>query len=369
MPVHRVVVISHVYLDAARRGKLRALAARDLDVTVGVPQRWTDPALHRPVEARWERQGGVETFPIPSRRHDSPATMQFGRRELRSLLRDKRPDVVQIEEEPETPVAAQVVRGARRAGIPTVLLLHDSVTQSLSFRAGWRRGRTLDRVQGVIAGSEAAAKLVRSERPELPVTVIPQVGVAVATAPEHAYHEGLAIGYVGRLVREKGVDTLLEALALIRGERWHLIIAGEGPERERLELLAGKLRLAPRIRWAGVLPPDQIARLWPELDVLVLPSRATAQWNEPVGHVLMEAMAHEVAVVGTDSGVIPEVIGEAGVIVPAADATALSEALRKISRSAERQPLAQAARARVMQRFSDDAIAERTLEFWGSIVK
>ncbi len=369
MPVQRVVVISHVYLDAARRGKLRALAARDLDVTVGVPQRWTDPALGRPIEARWERQGGVETFPIPGRTLGLAEAMRFGQRELRSLLRDKRPDIVQIEAEPHTHVAAQVVRSARRAGIPAVLFLDDNVQRSLSWRERWRRRRTLERVQGVIAGSEAAAIPVRRERAELPVAVIPQVGVAVATAPEHAYHEGLAIGYLGRLVPEKGIDTLLEALALNRGERWHLVVAGEGPERVRLERHATQLRLAPRIRWAGALPPDQVVRLWSELDVLVLPSRTTSLWSEPLAHVLVDAMAHEVAVVGSDSGVIPEVIGDAGIVVPAGDAAALAQALRRIAPASERQPLIRAGRARAMQRFSDDAIAERTIEFWREIVK
>lgn len=348
---------------------MRALAARDLDVTVGVPQRWIDPALGRPIEARWERQGGVETFPIPARGSGEAATMRFGRRELRSLLRDKRPDLVQVESEPETPVAAQVVRGAQRAGIPTVLFLQDNVGRSLSWRGHWRRRRTLERVQGVIAGSDAAAELVRREQADLPVIVLPQVGVAVATAPEHAYHEGLAIGYIGRLVPEKGVDTLLEALALNRGEPWHLILAGEGPERERLERRAGELRLSPRIRWVGALPPDQIARLWAELDVLVLPSRVSLEWREPVAHVLVEAMAHEVAVVGSDSGVIPEVIGDAGVVVPSGDVAALAQALRRVAQEGERQPFIRAGRARAMQRFSDDAIAERTIEFWRQIVK
>ncbi|HUL48385.1 MAG TPA: glycosyltransferase [Gemmatimonadales bacterium] len=368
MPVHRVVVISHVYLDPARRGKLHALAARDVDVTVGVPHRSIDPALHRAVEARWERQGGIETFPIAARRYTSVETLRFGRRELRALLRDKRPDLVQIEEEPETGVAAQIARGARRAGIPAVLFLERNLERSSSWRAHLRRNATLDRVRGVITGGAAAAELLRQERPGLPITVIPQLGVAVATNPEHAYHEGLAIGYIGRLVPEKGLDTLLHALAENRAERWHLTVAGEGPEREGLEHLAGELRLSARIRWMGALPSDRVSHLWPDLDVLVLPSRATREWREPTGQALMEAMAHEVAVVGTASGVIPEIIGESGIVVPPNDPGALAAALRAMADQTRRQPLARAARARVMERFSDDAIAERTIRFWGEVL-
>ena len=62
--MHRVLIVSHTYVNPANRGKLRALAARGLDVTVGVPQRFREPALGRTVETGWERQTGVEVFPI-----------------------------------------------------------------------------------------------------------------------------------------------------------------------------------------------------------------------------------------------------------------------------------------------------------------
>jgi len=63
--MHRVLIISHTYILPGNRGKLRALAARGLDVTVGVPQRWRDPVLGGTREVAWERQNGVEVFPCP----------------------------------------------------------------------------------------------------------------------------------------------------------------------------------------------------------------------------------------------------------------------------------------------------------------
>ena len=182
-------------------------------------------------------------------------------------------------------------------------------------------------------------------------------------------HEGLAIGFIGRLVRNKGIDNLLEALALQRGAKWRLTIVGDGPERERLERLATELRLAARVRWTGGLPGEQVASLWPDLDVLVQPSRALPDYREANGHVLIEAMANEVAVVGTDSGVIPELIADAGVVVPSGDVPALAAALQRVSDQPARRALAAAARARALRLYSDDVIAERTLEFWKQLVK
>src|SRR5207244_608368 len=296
------------------------------EVTVGVPQRWRDLVLGRTLEIAWERQNGVEVFPLPPRHSGDAATLKFRGRALHALLRDKRPDLVQVEEEPTAPAARQVVRAARQLALPAVLFTHQNVALPLPWLAGWRRNRTLRRLRGVIAGSERAAALVRELVPGLRVGVIPQLGVHVPTEPEHTHHEGLAIGCVGRLVPEKGVDTLLQALAENRGHRWHLTVVGDGPDRERLERLASELRLAARVRWTGALPPAEGPKLWPELDVLVLPARAVHTWARRAG------------------------------------------ALRRVAAAVERRSLARAGRARAMQLFSDDAVAERTLAFWKELV-
>src|SRR5438309_11651447 len=114
MSMRRVLIVSPTYLNPANRGKLRALAARDLDVTVGVPERSREAALGRTVEAGWERQNGVEVFPIPVSHWAHAAEARFGKRALISLLRDKRPDVIQVEQEPTTRACQQVVRVARK---------------------------------------------------------------------------------------------------------------------------------------------------------------------------------------------------------------------------------------------------------------
>lgn len=366
--MRRVLVISHTYVQPAHRGKLRALAARGLEVTVGVPQRWREPALGQQIESTWERQSGLELFPIPATGGDDLEKARFGRRALAALLRDKRPDLVQIEEEPTSAAARQVIAAARPLAIPVVLFTRQNVDPRLSLLRRWARRRTLRRLKGLVAGSEAGAELVRREVATLPVAVIPQLGAGVPPDPLHAPHEGLAIGCVGRLVPRKGLDNLLQALALNRGAAWHLTVVGDGPERERLEALASKLRLAARIRWTGGLPAEQLARLWSDLDVLVQPSRALPDWQEPNGHVLIEAMAHEVAVLGTASGVIPETVGDAGVVVPADDVTALAAQLARLADDGARKPLAQAGRARALRLYSDDAVADRTLEFWKGLI-
>jgi glycosyltransferase involved in cell wall biosynthesis len=372
--MRRVLVLSHTYLQPTHRGKLRALAARGLEVTVAIPQRWREPWFGRPIDVAWERQGGLEVFPLPAGgmgggSKDELAKAKYGGRALRALLRDRRPDLIQIEEEPNTIAAKQVLSAARRLGIPVVLFTHQNVALEQGWWARWKQRRMLRRLTALVAGSDLAGTIVRRDAPHLPIAVIPQLGALAPHQPHHVPHEGLALGCVGRLVPHKGLDTLLQALALQRGAKWRLTIVGDGPERERLEQLATDLRLAARVRWTGGLPADQVANLWPDLDVLVQPSRSLPDWREANGQVLMEAMANEVAVLGTDSGVIPELIGDAGIVVAAGDPEALAAGLARMSDQATRRALAQAARARALRLYSDDAIAERTLEFWKQVVK
>ncbi len=363
--LRRALVLSHTYLQPSHRGKLRALAARGLEVTVAMPQRWRDPWFGQPIDVAWERQGGLEVFPLPA----SSSNETYGRRALKALLRDRRPDLIQIEEEPHTPVAKQVLAAARRLGIPAVLFTHQNVDLDQGWWAHWKQRRMLRRLTGLVAGSDLAGTLVRRDAPNLPIAVMPQLGALAPHEPQHVPHEGLAIGFVGRLVPQKGLDTLLQALALRRDMKWRLTIVGDGPERERLEARATELRLAARVRWTGGLPAEQVANLWPDLDVLVQPSLALRDWREANGHILIEAMANEVAVLGTDSGVIPELIGDAGVVAPAGNVAELAAAFERLSDNPTRRALAQAARARALRLYSDDAIAERTLQFWQQVVK
>jgi glycosyltransferase involved in cell wall biosynthesis len=135
------------------------------------------------------------------------------------------------------------------------------------------------------------------------------------------------VGYVGRLVPEKGVDVFLDALARIRGA--HGVIAGDGGERGALEARATSLGLGERVRFTGALPPGEAARVIGALDVLVLPSRTRPNWSEQFGRVLIEAMASDVAVIASDSGAIGEVVGDAGLLVPEDDPAALARAIER----------------------------------------
>jgi glycosyltransferase involved in cell wall biosynthesis len=112
------------------------------------------------------------------------------------------------------------------------------------------------------------------------------------------------------------------------------------------------------------LLPLQIAGIYPTFDMLVVPSRTQRNWKEQFGRVLIEGMACGVPVIGSDSGAIPWVIGDAGRIFPEGDAAALANEIRLLAGSPElRRELGEKGRARVVEHFSTKVVVDDLLEF------
>jgi len=167
------------------------------------------------------------------------------------------------------------------------------------------------------------------------------------------------VGFVGRISPEKGWRVLLDALSRLP-ETVKTVIAGDGPEFQQLEEVTKSAELAERVFLAGPLAPPEIRALYKGVDTVVVPSLTTAGWAEQFGRVVAEAMAAGRAVVGSRSGAIPEVIGNAGLVVDEGDAGGLAKALLRLLQDVElRDRLGQAARLRFEQEFSVDVYAAR----------
>jgi glycosyltransferase involved in cell wall biosynthesis len=162
------------------------------------------------------------------------------------------------------------------------------------------------------------------------------------------------------LVEEKGVQILLEAVAGLRDD-WALRLIGDGPYLAELQALSTKLGLGRRVIFEAYVPSREMPRRLNELDVLVLPSLTRRNWKEQFGRVLIEAMACEVPVIGSSSGEIPNLIGDAGLIFPEGDSQALRNALCKLMHDPDlRAELGQRGRARVLESYTQQRIAAET---------
>jgi glycosyltransferase involved in cell wall biosynthesis len=163
--------------------------------------------------------------------------------------------------------------------------------------------------------------------------------------------------YFGRLAREKGVHTLLDALATAGPEPEMFVFAGRGPELERLRQRSRTLGLAHRVRFMTWLDAKALSELVRKASFAVLPSL-----EESFGNTMAEAMALAVPVISTSAGSIPELIEHerTGILVQPDSAPALSDAIRELAGDAHRRKeLGLAGQAKVRAEYSWDAVAAR----------
>jgi glycosyltransferase involved in cell wall biosynthesis len=185
-----------------------------------------------------------------------------------------------------------------------------------------------------------------------PVTVVPY-GVDLerfSPRPREARGE-IVVGAVARLSPEKGLGFLLRAVGRLvdEGKALRVVLAGDGPERRRLERLAGRLGLGERVEFLGEAPHEEIPRILQGFDIFAMPSLA-----EGFGVAALEAAAMELPVVGSRVHGIPDVVadGESGLLVPPRDVAALAEAIgRLVDDGGLRTRLGRGGRALVESRY------------------
>ncbi len=358
----RVLMISKACLVGTYQRKLEEIARfPDVELLVTVPPSWRDGS--RVIELERAHTSGYELIVEPIAFNGNFHLHFYPR--LGRRLRAFAPQVVHIDEEPYNFATFHALRLAKAAGARALWFSWQNLNRRYPPPFRQIERYNLRHADYAIAGSAGAATVWREKGYTGPLAVIPQFGVdpAIFTPRISEGRSGseFAIGYVGRLVVEKGVDLLLEAAARIEGT-WRLAVVGAGPEYERLRMLAQSLGIAERVSFAGSLPSAHLPDFYRRLDALVLPSRSRPNWIEQFGRVLIEAMACGVPVVGSDCGEIPRVIGDAGLIFPEGDVAALRKCLERLMQNPSLwQDLAQRGRERVLAYFTQAQVAAQTV--------
>jgi glycosyltransferase involved in cell wall biosynthesis len=283
------------------------------------------------------------------------ATSMLGRASLGASVA-RRPVVVKL-------VADEAYERARRFG-----LFDGDVDEFQRFDGGARvralrraRNAALRRADHLVCPSVYLASLavlwgVPMER----VTVVPNAAPTVPSVPEREAARarfdvrGPTLAFAGRITRQKGLAVALEALERI--EDVSLLVAGDGPDAPDLRREASARGLDGRVRFLGALGRDDVLALFRAADASLLSS---AWENFP--HTVVEALAVGTPVVATAVGGVPELVhdGENGLLVPAGDAGALADAIRRIvTEPGLRERLAHAA-ARSVEHLGTDELYAR----------
>jgi glycosyltransferase involved in cell wall biosynthesis len=319
---------------------------------------------------------GVPVFSLDMSESPNLVEMIRGLSRLNSLCRTHSIDLVQTSLYRANVLA--VLASAVGKSVPKVVTSQHSLSP-LSGRLAVLLTRHAHRYSDrVVAVSEAVRRyLTDSEGIQRDQIVVIPNGVdtqrfrprdksAIRKSLGIADHE-VVIGAAGRLTPVKGFDTLIEAASRLyeSGIAARVLIAGEGPERNRLQALITEAGLGRQIQLLGLR--NDLASLYSAFDVFVLSSL-----REGSPGVVLEAMASECPVVATAVGGVPEIIQDrrSGLLVPPGDAESLASSLAELlGNGSQRDLLAHSGRARVQDRFSLDRIADQYEELYSEILR
>lgn len=365
----RVLIIDPNAARRAELSKAEALAACGLSVTVLAPRAWRENYRRLTAPADWA--GSYRLVRGPALGKPPNRAVLLGG--LAESLRPAPQAVLALSDE-NFWLTGQALMAQRLLAPGAVFVCHswrnlcfDRVWRpqpSLALYAAdtWLERRVFAAATAIIARNRAAAAVLRRRGFRGHLVYIPW-GVdthhfrpAAAPAPERL----LTVGFVGRFSPEKGLDTLIAASGRMKSPH-RLVLVGGGPladvvRRRAAEAGPERMEVIPLVDQRDM--PD----LYRRLDVLALPSRRAGFELEQFGRVLAEAMACGVAVVGSDAGAVPDVIGPAGLVFPAGDAPALAAALDRLAEPGPRADLAAKGLARARARFSWSAWAVATAE-------
>ena len=354
----KVLLLHKALVNGAYQKKAEALAAiPGVELTVVVPPSWREI---RAGEQLLERRHieGYELIVAPilfNGHHHTHFYPTLGR-----IVRRVRPEIFHVDEEPFNLATAQAFRAAGQVGARSLFVTWATVYRNYPPPFSLFERYTHRRAAAAIAGNQDALDVLRRRGYAGPTEIVPlAIDPDLYPPREGGRGDVFTIGFLGRLVREKGGHVLLDAAARLRGE-WRVLFLGDGVEEANLRAQAAKLGIGGRVEFVPAVPSTEVPRWLHRLDALAVPSLTMPNWKEQFGRVIIEAMAAAVPVVGSDSGEIPRVIGEAGLVAAEGDADALAAALQGLmDDEAGRLGLAKAGRERALTNYTWARVARQ----------
>jgi glycosyltransferase involved in cell wall biosynthesis len=375
----RVLVVSHACVVDVNQEPYAALGEAGAEVRVVAPN-----ALRTDVRGRigfsplpgFERH--VTAVPIALGGYGKLAGGQRGihlivYRKLRAVAEKFEPGLVYAEEEPFSLAALQVARLAHQLDAPFVFHANQNVEKSLPPPFSAVRTAVFGHAAGATVRNLAAADLLRRHGFHGPIAEF-QHAVDPARYTTGSALEGLehpVVGYVGRLVPEKGVADLIDAMANVRARTGHgsVLIVGDGPA--SAEVRDHAHRSGVPAHFTGAVAHDRVPEFFASMDIVAIPSHTTPGWKEQFGRIVIEANAAGVPVVASNSGELPQTVAATGggVVFPEGDVDSLASEIIRLDGDAEaRRTLGDTGREGVAARFTPAAVSARLLDFFSSIV-
>ncbi|BCL83014.1 glycosyl transferase family 1 [Ktedonobacteria bacterium brp13] len=368
----RVLMISKALVAGTSQRKLEEIAkCPDVELTLVTPPYWqSDDGSKQVLEKMYT--SGYHMLVTPIALNGNFHLHYYP--QLPKIMREVRPEIVHIDEEPYNFATFQATRLARKYKARTLFFTWQNLYRS--YPPPFRQFERYNYAHAAyaLAGNRAAEDVLRRKGYQGPLRIIPQFGfdteIYKRSAPRALRQPGapFTLGFIGRLKEEKGLTLIVEALTQLP-DYCRAVFIGHGPMRTPLEELAQQLHVSERVIFKPGVSTDKVPAEMEQFDILVLPSLSRPNWIEQFGRILAEAMSCETPAIGSDSGEIPYVIGDGGLIFKEGDATDLAAQVQKLLADPDLYAtLARQGRQRVLDNYTQTQIAQQTYAVYAEIL-
>ncbi|MEA5575956.1 glycosyltransferase family 4 protein [Anabaena sp. UHCC 0451] len=372
----KLLSIGHSYVVSLNRrlvNEIARLGKEEWEVTTVVPA-----FMHgdlRPISLETDPDEICHLQAIPVYNSKIPHIMTYGWR-LREIMQQNW-DLVHCWEEPYIFVGGQIAWW-KTEKTPLVYSTFQNKSKEYPPPFKWIEKYAMSRATGWIAFGQTVNEALKS-RPgySLPMRVIPPgVDINHFHASNDAKHQirrlleweeqgTPVIGYLGRFVPEKGLDLLMGVLDSL-ATPWRALFVGSGVMESSLRNWAK--RYPEQVRICTDVKHNQVPQYLNAMDILVAPSQTVSNWQEQFGRMLIEAFACGIPVIGSDSGEIPYVIKDAGLVVGEKDQMGWIQAISDLLNSpSQRQELGQKGLERAHKVYIWPSVANQHLQFFNEL--
>ena len=331
-----ILVVSHACVTAINRIPWRRIAAMGWNLEIVTATQLTTRELVRPADPPAPDDPPIHLLPLTG-----PNLRLWRFAGLRELIAKRRPKIIMLDYDPGTMITLEAGIATAGSGTRIACLSYDNIVRDVltelreSPAAGARAlaAQAMSRVASrfvdhVFVLSEDSARVMRHFGFGDRTSRIPLGFDPVLFRPDEEARtriraqlglRSLTFAYFGRVVPEKGAHVMLEALARLRDREWQILLDHfsdyQHPYTRELANAVERLGLQDRIVYFDA-PHERMGEYMNAADIVVMPSRSNPRWKEQYGRVAQEAMACGKVVVVSSSGALPELVGNAGIVVP-----------------------------------------------------
>jgi phosphatidyl-myo-inositol dimannoside synthase len=371
----RILTIGHSYCVAMNRALVREVARDpELEVTVAAPSFFHGDL--RPIVLEPEPPGSpLRVVPLDTRFSRFIHVFRYDGSALRTLIREGGFDVVHAWEEPYVYAGYQIAKALKDSPARFCFRTAQSYVKRYPPPFNHFERVVLARAQGWIAGASLVYQAMLSKGfPKdtgrilnLAVDLTEFQPLSPANRAQVLRELDLqppVIGFVGRFTRATGLDVLMQAMEKVGGSRpWSLLLLGSGELQKKIQEWAARNGWSARVQ-VKLVKHSEVPRYLAAMDLMLAPSQSMQNWREQFGRMIIEAFACGVPMIGSDSGEIPFVIGDAGRVVAEADVAGWSEAIGELLDSPEKRDELRSRGLARAPRYSVATIAQQYREYY-----